>query len=225
MKKRRVPCCRKSEIWEKNSLASKNAGHYWHKHTPRITNGAEEVTTRAGERQNGQRSLLVEEKIVTIHSIVSLNQYPSYTTGMKCWTIVTLLNMRTQTLWERRVMKSQAQLNSSHHRQKETRTNNRAKEVTTQAEERPEEAVMASSQQTNAITLKNETSAEREICHHACKTETWHPACKIETCHPACKIETNVCSHQDCSTILTFREWSLCSVHCNRPGSVVRIPA
>jgi len=31
---------------------------------------------------------------------VSLNLYQSYTTGMKCSTIVTLVNVRTQTQWE-----------------------------------------------------------------------------------------------------------------------------
>jgi hypothetical protein len=55
-----------------------------------------------GRREhNGQRLLLVEDKFVPIHSIVSLNLYQSYITGTKGSTTVTLVNMRTQTQWER----------------------------------------------------------------------------------------------------------------------------
>ena len=67
--------------------------------------------------------------------------------------------------------------NAGHHRQKETPMTNSAKEVTTRAEERPEEVVTASSWQTNATALTDKTVTERENCHLACKTETCHPAC------------------------------------------------
>jgi len=58
--------------------------------------------------------------------------------------------------------------NAGHHRQKETpMTINSAKEVTTRAEERPEEVVTASSWQTNATDLTDKTVTERENCHPA----------------------------------------------------------
>jgi len=48
----------------------------------------------------GQRLFPVEEKFVPIHGILNLSLYQSYTAGMKCSTIVTLVNMQTQTHWE-----------------------------------------------------------------------------------------------------------------------------
>ena len=51
-------------------------------------------------KYKGQWSLPMKEKFVPIQGLLNLNLYQSHTIGMKCTTIVTLVNMRTRTQWE-----------------------------------------------------------------------------------------------------------------------------
>jgi len=62
---------------------------------------------------------MVEEKFVPIHGIVSLNLYLSYTTGMKCSTIVALVNMWTQIQCEVTHWLETVKLNQIFHKGKE----------------------------------------------------------------------------------------------------------